>query len=66
MDDGFDFGDEQRGAFLRVPGDVQIDFGVVVARHGETPDEDKWLKPNSEKPRERGCKCEDRDSPHPP
>jgi hypothetical protein len=35
MDLGFNLGDEQRGAAFGVPGEVEMDFGIIVARHGD-------------------------------
>jgi hypothetical protein len=35
--DGFDPGDEKGSTVLGVPGEVQMDFGIVVARHGAVP-----------------------------
>src|SRR5262249_54153020 len=34
MDDGLDLRHEERGVFLGVRGDVQVDLGVEVAGHG--------------------------------
>ena len=34
MDDRLDLGDQERCAALGVPDDVQVDLGVVIARHG--------------------------------
>src|SRR5207247_2404118 len=64
MDDGFDFGFQQPRAALRVPDDVQIDLGVVVASHVEPPG--AALKRNSEKPRKRGWQAELSGPDHPP
>src|SRR5690348_14707424 len=33
MDDGLHLGDEERGAVLGVPGEVQVDLGVEVLSH---------------------------------
>src|SRR5437868_1560592 len=52
---GFDLGDQQRRTALGVPGDVQIDFRVVIPRHGGAPREE-WPKPNGEKPPRRGLR----------
>jgi hypothetical protein len=40
---------EERQTVFGVPDEVEVDFAVVVARHGHL-----GLKPGSEKPRERG------------
>jgi hypothetical protein len=40
-----------------VPGEVEVDFRVIVAGHGDAS-RIEWLKPNIEKPRERGYERE--------
>src|SRR5438445_121101 len=37
VDDGFDLGNEERGTFLGVPSNVEVDFGVIVAGHCWVP-----------------------------
>jgi hypothetical protein len=37
LHDCFNLGGQQGRALFCVPGDVQIDFSVVVCRHGEPP-----------------------------
>jgi hypothetical protein len=55
VDNGFDFRYQQRLTGSGVPGDVEVDFGVVVARYGgDSGVLCRWLKPNGGKPRERG------------
>ncbi len=52
MDNGLDLGNQNRSALLDVPGEMEVDFGVIISGHGCSL---KWLKPNRAKPRERGC-----------
>jgi len=56
VDDLLDLGREQRPALLGMPGEVQVNLGVEVPGHRAMPPPVKGtrLKPNGEKPRERG------------
>jgi hypothetical protein len=54
VDDGLDLGDKEWSTVLGVPRDVEVDLGVIVTTHDAVSRALERLKPNREKPRERG------------